>query len=175
MELLTYNIFSKNNKDTSESNKNSNGISTKGFKRADTGMRKAYTSCCKRVLSSAAFLSVLCQPTYCQGLTFLDPPYNTQSGESVDIRTPTGHSCRYSSPRGTEVTIGGGYTTEPIAGIAIRIPLGSTTNNCNVIMKLEEAQIKLQHAMNLFELGLITKEQLEDIAQQTYDTIKSKD
>ena len=174
MGLFTYNIFSKSHQDTSKSNKNSSGSNTKRTTRSNTSLRKTYTSCIKGILSSAAFLSVLCEPTYSQGLTFLDPPYNTQSGESIDIRTPSGHSCRYGSPRGTEITIGGGYQNEPIAGVAIRIPLSSTTNNCNVIIKLEEAQIKLQHAMNLFELGLISKEQLELIAQQTYETIKNK-
>ena len=116
----------------------------------------------------------MCQPSYAERLTFLESPHNNQSGESVDIRTPAGHSCRYSSPRGPEVTIGGGYTVEPVVGIAVRIPLGSTTNNCNVIMQLEEAQIRLQNAIGLFEMGLITKEQLEVIAQQTYDTINNK-
>ena len=177
MVLLRDKLFSKNNKNTTFTDTDSDGISTKESERSNSGLCQTYTSCLKGFLSATAVLSVMCQPSYAERLTFLESPYNNQSGESVDIRTPTGHSCRYSSPRGPEVTIGGGYTVEddtvePVAGIAVRIPLGSTTNNCNVIMQLEEAQIKLQNAMGLFEMGLITKEQLELVAQQTFNTIK---
>ena len=171
MELSTNYILSNNNKNTSWSDTNSNGLDTKGTTRAITSVCQTYTGCIRRFFSITAVLSVLCQPSYAERLTFLDSPYNNQNGESVEIRTPTGHSCRHTSPRGPEVTIGGGYTTEPIAGIAVRIPLGSTTNNCDAIIQLEEAQIKIQNAMSLFQIGLITREQLEVIAQQTYNTI----
>ena len=171
MELSTNYIFPKNNKNTDRTNKNSNSISPKGDTRADTSVCKTYTNCLRKLFSVTTVLSVLCQPSYAEQLNFLNTPYTSQSGESVDIRTPTGHSCRYTSPRGPEVTVGGGHTTEPFVGIAVRIPIGTTANNCNSILELEDSQIRLQNAMGLFEMGLITKEQLELVAQQTYNTI----
>ena len=64
----------------------------------------------------------------------------------------------------------------PVAGVFLHIPLGSDKGtDCRKIVELETAMLKLQNAKQLFMDGLITKEQLEEVVQLTYETISSAD
>lgn len=60
----------------------------------------------------------------------------------------------------------------PVAGVFLRIPIGGkAVSDCDHIMQLSVAQIKLQQAIQLLELGLITQEQMEEVAEQSYKLI----
>jgi hypothetical protein len=64
----------------------------------------------------------------------------------------------------------------PIAGVFLHVPLGvDKGTNCKRLAQIEMAMLKLQNAKALMMDGLITKEQLEKVVQQTYATISSLD
>jgi len=62
---------------------------------------------------------------------------------------------------------GGGYnrdSNELVGGVALTVPLGGTIQaNCDTIVEMEEARTKVELAVTLYEAGSITKEQLQQI------------
>ena len=143
-------------------------------------------------VSSTLFLGVLCQlaPARAQtSLEFLTPSRDPE-GSVTEFSTPAGHSCRYTSPDKPTLTFGAGVTpvlrpglssvygftqpdvgTEPVVGIAVRIPFGADSANCDEIIRVETSSMKLQKAMEMFELGLINEEQLNAVAAQAYASL----
>ena len=99
---------------------------------------------------------------------------NGNSGGTVNITTPSGYTCRHTAPRPVEILAGGSYTeSQPLAGIGIRIPLGNNFGDCNEFIEIESARLRLQAAIELFEVGLISQEELEAVAANTYEEINA--
>lgn len=191
MGLSSTNILSKQDQNRPWESQRSNNCNAWGCREVSgyTDLCAAHSGSarkCKWFNACAAVLSILCfsSPVKAQvgqlgGL--IHPPNNhSSSGESVNITTPSGHSCRYTAPKGPEVVVGAGLTpitvdkslsNEPVAAIAVRIPLGRKHQNCDQIIAVEEARIKLQAAIELFQLGLISKDELQAIADNTYEIL----
>ena len=140
-------------------------------------------------ISSTVLIGILCEFTPARAqptLEFLTPNRDPE-GAVTEFSTPLGYSCRYQSPDKPTLTFGAGVTpvlrpglssvygftqpdvgTEPVVGVSVRIPFGSNPENCDEIIKIETSNMKLQKAMEMFEIGLITKEQLDVISAQAY-------
>ena len=140
-------------------------------------------------ISSTVLIGILCEfaPAKAQqSLEFLTPNRDPE-GAVTEFSTPAGHSCRYQAADKPTLTLGAGVApvlrpglsslygysqpdvgTEPVVGIALRIPFGSDPANCDEIIRVETSSIKLQKAMEMFELGLINEDQLNAISAQAY-------
>lgn len=191
MDLCSRFIFSKNNKNYSKKGKKCNCFNSCKISKfcRPAGVCKAYTKTKSKgtwYYTSTTLISILClcSPVRAQytDLGWINPSNssNNSSGESVNITTPSGHSCRYTSPKGPELVVGGAVipvpndyqpTNEPVVGIGIRIPLGVSHSNCDNFIAIEESTIKLQSAIQMYEMGLITKDQLMMISNNTFDVI----
>ena len=58
---------------------------------------------------------------------------------------------------------------QPVVGIALRIPFGGPgSRNCDNFLIIEDAMIRYTKAQELFELGVITQDQLEEIASKAF-------
>jgi hypothetical protein len=60
----------------------------------------------------------------------------------------------------------------PMAGVVLRLPLGGTgQENCDKIMRREEAMMRVRNAQELFDLGLIEEEQLKKVGANAFRTL----
>ena len=136
----------------------------------------------------------LCQPAAAQigtGLDFLNGRFEFE-GERLELTTPDGVSCRFTEADKPSFSVGAGIArpqiipgiygedpisarlggSDPVAGIALRVPFGgSARGNCDRILAIETAKQRYQTAKAMFEDGLITEEQLREIAAQTFNVI----
>ncbi len=115
-------------------------------------------------------------------------------GSRLEVRSPDGYICRFDDSERPSLSIGAGLAAspvipgygnadnfsegrigdpQPVAGIALRIPLGAAPSNCNKIIAVETATMKVRRAQELYDLGLITIEQFEDIGEKAYAVINS--
>jgi hypothetical protein len=131
---------------------------------------------------------------YNNGLEFIQPRYLSR-GSRLEYDSPTGIRCRFTNTERPSLSVGGGIAQppilngiqnqdtiikseladpQPIVGIVLRIPLGTDQENCNAILRVENAKHKLLAAQEMFALGLITKDQLQVVADKTYAIINDE-
>ena len=61
---------------------------------------------------------------------------------------------------------------QPVAGIAIRIPFGGgSQKNCDQLIRLSERQIAWEQAQQLFELGVISEDEMKEIGRRFYEVM----
>lgn len=137
---------------------------------------------------------VLCQPATAQygaGLDFLNGRLEFE-GEKLELNTPDGISCRFTEADKPSFSVGAGLArpqiipgvygenpigarigqSDPVAGIALRIPFGgSQKGNCDRLLAIETAKSEYQTAKLMFEDGLIDEEQLRKIALRAFRVI----
>ncbi len=142
-------------------------------------------------------LLLLCSPAHAGELLFLNPNRGNASPSRIEISTPEGGVCRKTEQQGPELIVGGSYGRGvvlpgdvrqnefnsiqegaslsdgvPTFGIALRIPLGQEDiGSCKPMIEVLDVQTRVQAAEDLFEKGLITQEQLEEIASRAYQVI----
>ena len=60
----------------------------------------------------------------------------------------------------------------PTFGVALRIPLGQEdVGGCNEMIEVLDVRTRVQVAEEMFEKGLITQEQLEEVASRAFQII----
>jgi hypothetical protein len=122
--------------------------------------------------------------------------FDQPRGSRTEFAAPSGYTCRYEQGSRPSLNVGAGVTEPPIlngisgpiviaprletpapvGGIFLHVPLGvDKGTNCKRLAQIEMAMLKLQNAKALMMDGLITKEQLEKVVQQTYTIISSLD
>ena len=137
------------------------------------------------LLSGVVCSAVMCQPARAnEGLGFLDT-YRLPEGSSVEFGSPDGVTCRHTDSDRPSISVGGGLTrsqvlaggtygptingpSEPVVGIVFRIPFGVKPHNCDKIIQIEEASIRIRKAQELFELGLISEDELKVVGRKAY-------
>ncbi len=135
---------------------------------------------------------ILCQPAKAdlRAVTQTDD----LEGSRLELASPDGYSCRFTNAERPSLTVGAGvapspviqgvgnseYFSEgrvgepqPVVGVVLRIPLGAKPENCDAIVKIETATMKVRRAQELYELGLIELEQLELVAAKAYKVISA--
>jgi hypothetical protein len=146
----------------------------------DTGLRfiaarvKAWRS-----IPCAILLGVLQQPAQSQAVLEFLTPQRLPEGGRVEIRTPDGVDCTSQQADRPSVNAGAGVRPdpliglepEPMAGISITIPFGSEQRNCDRIVEMEEASIRIRKAQELYELGLITEDEFKELGRKAYATL----
>ena len=143
------------------------------------------------LLSGSLWSSVLFQPALAQDLVFLDQTRYPE-GSTMYFTTPDGVSCNFSDRDKPSLTVGAGvnsgdvlpgssstdgfYPTrngspQPVVGIVLRLPLGSSARGCDQIVLMEEATMRVRKAQELFELGLISEDEFEAIGRMAYEVL----
>jgi len=110
------------------------------------------------------------------------------SGGRVTVQTAAGGSCSSTAPDRATIGVIAGTTTEDyetlnststsfggyrdnnelVAGVGLVIPIGGTVSaNCNKLVEMEEARTKMELAVTLYESGSLTKEELNQILNET--------
>ena len=114
-------------------------------------------------------------------------------GERLELSTPDGISCRFTESDKPSLSVGAGLArpqvipgvygagssvgarlggSDPVAGVAVRFPFGgSQKGNCDRLLAIETAKAEYHTARLMYEDGLITEEQLREIAAQTFNVI----
>ena len=153
-------------------------------------MRPLHTTCIKGAGIAAALCGVLCQPAKA------DLRAITQSddieGSRIELRSPDGYTCRFTDTERPSLTVGAGvapspvipgygidgdYTPgrlggpQPVVGVVLRVPLGSSPDNCKQIIAVETAAMKVRRAQELYDLGLITLEQFKEVGDKAFAVI----
>ena len=142
-------------------------------------------------------LLLLCAPAHAGELLFLNPNRGQEQPARIEISTPEGGVCRKTARSGPDLVVGGSYGrgavltgdnyinefgsyTEgatmsdgvPTFGVALRIPLGQEdVGGCNEMIEVLDVRTRVQVAEEMFEKGLITQEQLEEVASRAYQII----
>ena len=63
---------------------------------------------------------------------------------------------------------------QPVIGVAVRIPFGGPgSKNCDNFLIIEDAMIRYNKAQELFEMGVITQDQLEEIASKAFSILNN--
>lgn len=110
-------------------------------------------------------------------------------GSRIEYTNPDGVSCKFAESERPFVGltagvtqpliipgyggVGGGVTSAvPVVGLTFRVPLSKGQQSCDELRKVDLAFIKLKRARELFEDGLITKQQLEAVAKTAYQAIQ---
>ena len=62
---------------------------------------------------------------------------------------------------------------QPVAGIVFRLPLGGKVKGCDEFIAIASAMTRYNKAQELFDVGVITQEQLEVIASRAYQVLSS--
>ena len=138
----------------------------------------------------AAISGVLCGPAGADLRAITDS--DDIAGSKLELRSPDGTSCHFTDQERPSLTVGAGvaaapvipgygvndsYTAgrvgeaQPIAGVILRVPLGAAPSNCRQILAIETATMKLRRAQELYDLGLITLAQFQDVADKAYGVI----
>ena len=146
----------------------------------DTGLRfLARQRSTWQAISMAIFFGVLCQPARSQRvLEFLNPQRLPEGGR-VEIRTPDGVDCTSQQADRPSVNAGAGFRPdpligmepEPMAGIALTIPFGSEQRNCDRLIEMEEASVRIRKAQELYELGLITEDEFKAVGRKAFKSL----
>ena len=142
-------------------------------------------------------LLLLCAPAHAGELLFLNPNRGQQQPAKIEISTPEGGVCRKTARNGPDLVLGGSYGRGavlsgdnivdefgsyqegasmsggvPTFGVAIRIPLGQEDiGSCNDMIEVLDVRTRVEVAEQMFEKGLITQEQLEEVASRAYQII----
>jgi len=132
-----------------------------------------------RTISCAILLGVLQQSAQSQTVLEFLTPDRLPEGGRVEIRTPDGVDCTSQQSDRPSVNAGAGFRPdpliglepEPMAGVSITIPFGGEQRNCDRIIEMEEASIRIRKAQELYELGLITEEEFKRIGRKAYSSL----
>jgi hypothetical protein len=142
-------------------------------------------------------LLLLCAPAHAGELLFLNPNRGQQMPARIEISTPEGGVCRKTASTGPDLVVGGSYGRGavlsgdniinefgtyqegasmsdgvPTFGVALRIPLSQENiGSCNEMIEVLDVRTRIQVAEEMFEKGLITQEQLEEVASRAYQII----
>ena len=155
-------------------------------------MRPLYTKIIGSFAGIAALSGVLCQSAEAdlRAVTQTDDI----EGSRLELSSPEGYSCRFTNSERPSLTVGAGIAPspviqgignenyfqegrvgepQPVVGVVLRVPLGATPQNCDAIIKIETATMKVRRAQELYELGLIELEDLKLIADKAYAVISA--
>ena len=167
---------------------------SKRSKGMDTSLCLATARTFTRRLASSVvvFIGILQQPTWAQEtLTFLNPGRIPEGGR-VEIATPDGLDCRSLQSDRPSLNVGGGITKpsvlpgmssgdafeatrlgppEPLAGVSIIIPFGGEQRNCDRIIEMEEATLRVRKAQELYDLGVINEDEFRSVGRKAYDVL----
>lgn len=132
-----------------------------------------------RAISCAILFGVLQQPAYSQAVLDFLTPNRLPEGGRVEIRTPDGVDCTSKQSDRPSVNVGGGFRPdpliglepEPMAGVSITIPFGSEQGNCDKLIEMEEASVRIRKAQELYELGLISEDEFKELGRKAYATL----
>ena len=145
-------------------------------------------------MRSLFLLLIFCTPAAASELIFLNPGNNSQAGGKIELSTPEGGLCRKTEGQKPNLIVGGSfgrpatltgdqervddqifndgtYLSDPVPtfGIALRIPLGGDKlGSCQGMITVLDATTRVDSAERMFEKGLITQEQLEQVASRAY-------
>lgn len=155
-------------------------------------MRSLYTKAIGSLAGIVAVGGVLCQPARADLRAVTNT--NDIEGSIIELRSPDGYTCRFTDAERPSLTVGAGIAAspvipgvgnsefysegrigdpQPVAAVILRIPLGAPPNNCDQVVKVETATMKVRRAQELYELGLIELEQLELVADKAYAVISA--
>lgn len=113
-------------------------------------------------------------------------------GSRLEYTGPDGVSCKFSESErasiGASIGVtqplivpgygdrGGSVTSSvPVVGLTFRVPLGKGQKNCDAIRAIDLQQHKLKKAIEMFEAGLLTKEQLDQVGRNAAAQLLMKD
>ena len=142
-------------------------------------------------------LLLLCSPAHAGELLFLNPNRGQQQPAKIEISTPEGGVCRKTAKTGPDLVFGGSYgrgavltgdnyvnefgtyqegaemsNGVPTFGVALRIPLGQENiGSCEAMIEVLDVRTRVEVAEEMFEKGMITQEQLEEVASRAYQII----
>lgn len=103
-------------------------------------------------------------------------------GSRIEYTNPDGSSCKFTESErasiGASIGVtqplivpgygerGGSVTSSvPVVGLTFRVPLGKGQQNCDAIRAIDLQQHKLKKAIEMFENGQLTKEQLDQVGR----------
>ena len=153
-------------------------------------MRTLYTQAFKRLVKSIVVCGVLWQPAKAD-LRAISTT-NDIEGSTIEFRSPEGYSCRFQDNEKPSLSIGAGIAEgavipgssnnyshypgrtadpQPVVGVVLRVPLGGAPHNCDKVIKLETATMRVRKAQELYELGLISLDQLQAVSDSAYRII----
>lgn len=142
----------------------------------------------KRLSEIAVALALIGSPAAANDLAIMGST-NDFEGSTTEFSSPDGISCRYRASERPSLTIGAGVSRgvlipglvtnnlyvppeisdpEPVVGIMFRMPLGAKGKDCDKFIAIEEAMMRYNKAYELFDMGIIEQEQLEEIARKTF-------
>lgn len=157
-------------------------------------MRSIHAGQALRALAVIAFSGVLLQPARADLRAISNT--NDIEGSRIELTTPDGYICRFTDAERPSLSVGvgvaaspviqgtagNGYFSEgrigdpqPVGGIVLRIPLGGAPNNCGSVMKVETAMLKVRRTQELYDLGLVTIEELQKVSADAFAAIKAAD
>jgi hypothetical protein len=120
---------------------------------------------------------------------------NDFEGSTVEFSNPDGVSCRMREGESPSITAGVGVSrgpvipgafaggrddvffydpaeiapVQPVAGVILRIPFGGrSSRGCDDFIAIESAMARQTKAQELFDLGVISQEQLEEISEKAF-------
>lgn len=155
-------------------------------------MRSLYTKVIGSIAGTVAVGGILCQSARADLRAVTNT--NDIEGSVIELRSPDGYTCRFTDAERPSLTVGAGLAAspvipgvgnsefysegrigdpQPVAAVVLRIPLGAPPNNCDQVVKVETATMKVRRAQELYELGLIELEQLELVAAKAYEVISA--
>lgn len=163
---------------------NSQKWSARGFnpsqwlKKMGSGLRfpEARTTASKIIYACLLLAGILFPPARSQAVLEFLTPQQLPEGGRVEIRTPDGLDCTSQQSDRPSVNAGAGFRPdpliglepEPMAGISITIPFGGEQRNCDKLIEMEEASVRIRKAQELYELGLISEDELKDVGRKAY-------
>ena len=168
------------------------GVNTAQPRKVRSTMRALYAKAIGSFVGSVVVGGILCQPARADLRALTNT--NDIEGSVIELRSPDGYTCRFTNAERPSLTVGAGVAAspvipgvgnsefysegrigdpQPVAAVILRIPLGSPPNNCDQVVKVETATMKVRRAQELYELGLIELEQLELVAAKAYEVISA--
>ena len=113
-------------------------------------------------------------------------------GSRLEYTSPDGISCKFTESERPFIgltagvtqpliipgygDVGGGVTSAvPVVGFTFRVPLGKGQQNCDALRAIDLQQHRLKKAIEMFEAGLLTKEQLDQVGRNAAAQLLKKD
>ena len=141
----------------------------------------------KRALWAAtgSTLAVLCaNPVWANGII---TPASRYDGGRLSVQTQTGSNCSSAAPDRASVSavagtrdrsFTGGYSSgsqDLVAGVAVSIPFGGPAlEDCNGLLRIEEARNRIDLAVTLFEAGAMTADEFKAIMEEAKAVLRDK-
>lgn len=141
----------------------------------------------KRTLwaTAGSALAVLCAaPGWANGIVTTPSRYD---GGRLSVQTQTGSNCSSSAPdrasfsavAGTrDRSFTGGYSSgsqDLVAGVAVSIPFGGPgLEDCNGLLRIEEARNRIDLAVTLFEAGAMDADEFKAIMEEAKSVLRGK-